>query len=356
MSVTIPRFALRSHESGRRLDLFLVCAIGSVIGNRVFLIVTGYPQLGNGTLHISHAIWGALMMAVAVIFAISFLAPNNRTFIAFIGGCGFGWFIDELGKFITRDVNYFFKPTIALIYFVFITMYLVFRGIQRREYTADEAVLNGLEAVKSAAIGELSDPRRRSAMSLLDQTGADNVIATQVRALLSDASCLPDPRRNWFERAGRGIREWYLRKATRPWFKGAVTAWFVVVGSGQLVVAVYLAADHGAIRGLEEWATVVSSGVSGALFIVGVVRLRHHRLSAYRWFERGILVQIFVTQVFQFAQQQLAGVFGLAFNLLLWISLRVMIRAEVERDAVEPEAGESEVVEPGAVASLDSTG
>ena len=73
------------------------------------------------------------MMAIAIIFAISFLAPNNRTFIAFIGGCGFGWFIDELGKFITRDVNYFFQPTIALIYIVFIAMYLVFRGIQRRD-------------------------------------------------------------------------------------------------------------------------------------------------------------------------------------------------------------------------------
>src|SRR5690349_2822146 len=166
----VPRFAFRSADVGRRLDLFLVCAVGSVIGNRVFLIVTGYPQLGNGTLHISHAIWGALMMAVAIIFALSFLAPNNRTFIAFIGGCGFGWFIDELGKFITRDVNYFFQPTIALIYIVFIAMYLVFRGIQRREYSADEAVLNGLEALKAAAIGELSEARRTRAVSLLHET------------------------------------------------------------------------------------------------------------------------------------------------------------------------------------------
>ena len=338
MSVTIPRFALRSYDSGRRLDIFLVCAVGSVIGNRVFLIITGYPQLGNGTLHISHAIWGAFMMAVAVIFSISFLAPNNRTFIAFIGGCGFGWFIDELGKFITRDVNYFFKPTIALIYFVFIALYLVFRGIQRREYTADEAVLNGLEAVKSAAIGELSEPRRRSAMSLLDETGADDAIARQVRALLADEAGLPDPRPNRLDRAGHSIREWYLARATTRWFTRAVTWWFVVIGSGQLFVAVFLAADHGAIRGFEEWATVISSGVSGALIIVGVVRLRHHRLSAYRWFERGILVQIFVTQVFQFAQEQLAGVFGLALNLLVWISLRVMIRAELEREAVEPRA------------------
>jgi hypothetical protein len=351
VSPAIPRFALRSYDSGRRLDLFLVCAIGSVIGNRVFLIITGYPQLGNGTLHISHAIWGALMMAIAVIFAISFLAPNNRTFIAFIGGCGFGWFIDELGKFITRDVNYFFKPTIALIYFVFITMYLVFRGIQRREYTADEAVLNGLEAVKSAAIGELSEPRRQSAVSLLDQTGADNAIAQQVRSLLADEWGLPDPRPNRFDRAGLAIRAWYLRLAGRGWFRAAITAWFVVIGSGQLLVAVFLAADHGAIRGFEEWATVVASGVSGGLIIVGVVQLRHHRLSAYHWFERGILVQVFVTQVFQFAQEQLAGVFGLALNLLVWISLRVMIRAELERDT-----GQSQAIEAEPVASLESSG
>ena len=327
MSTRIPRFALRSADSGRRLDLFLVCAVGSVIGNRVFLIITGYPQLGNGTLHISHAIWGALMMVIAVIFSISFLAPNNRTFIAFIGGCGFGWFIDELGKFITRDVNYFFKPTIGLIYVVFITMYLVFRGIERREYTADEAVLNGLEALKSAAIGELSEPRRKAAMTLLDQTGADDTVARHVRALLADETGLPDPRPNRFERAGVGIRDWYLQLSHRRWFIRAVTWWFVVIGSAQLVASVGFSADHRGIRGFEEWAIVISSGVSGALIIVGVLRLRHHRLEAYRWFERGILVQIFVTQVFEFAQQQLAGIFGLMFNLLVWISLRMMIRA-----------------------------
>ena len=50
-----------------------------------------------------------------------------------------------------------------------------------------------------------------------------------------------------------------------------------------------------------------------------------------------ILVQIFVTQVFEFAQEQLAGVFGLAFNLLLWVAIRSMIRAEVEQELVERE-------------------
>ena len=32
-------------------------------------------------------------------------------------------------------------------------------------------------------------------------------------------------------------------------------------------------------------------------------------------------MQIFVTQVFEFAQEQLAGVFGLVFNILIWVAI-----------------------------------
>jgi hypothetical protein len=334
--INVPRFALRSADLGRRLDLFLVCAVGSVIGNRVFLIITGYPQLGNGTLHISHAIWGALMMAVAIIFAISFLTPNNRTFIAFIGGCGFGWFIDELGKFITRDVNYFFQPTIALIYIVFVAMYMVFRGIQRRDLGPDEAVLNGLEALKAAAVGELSEPRRASAMALLDRTGADGALAGHVRTLLADESNLPDPNPNRFERGGRAVREWYLGLAKQRWFVLVVTCWFAVWATASVADAVILGFDHSEIKGFAEWAVTISSLVAALLMLVGLLRIRHSRLTAYRWFERGVLVQIFVTQVFEFNQQQIAGVLGLAFNILLWVAVRSMIRAEIEQQLVEP--------------------
>jgi len=332
----LPRFALRSVDLGRRLDIFLVCAVGSVLGNRVFLIVTGYPQLGNGTLHISHAIWGALMMAIAIVFALSFLAPNNRTFIAFIGGCGFGWFIDELGKFITRDVNYFFKPTIALIYMIFIAMYLVFRTIERRAFGPDEAVLNGLEALKAAALGELAEPKRNAAVALLAETGADSSLARQVRALLEDAPNLPDPAPGFWSRWGTSVRARYLGVAEHRWFVVAITWLFAVLGVGALLTALALALEDAQIRGFTEWAYTISSGVSGLLTVIGLFRIRTDRLEAYRWFERGVLVQIFVTQVFEFASQQLAGVTGLVANIALWLALRSMIRAETERVAALP--------------------
>jgi hypothetical protein len=332
----IPRFALRSAELDRRLDIFLVCAVGSVLGNRVFLIITGYPQLGNGTLHISHAIWGALMMAIAIVFALAFLAPNNRTFIAFIGGCGFGWFIDELGKFITRDVNYFFKPTIALIYMVFIAMYLVFRTIERRAFGADEAVLNGLEALKAAALGELAEPKRNAAVALLDDTGADTPLAQQVRSLLVDATNLPDPAPGFWARWGTRVRARYLGLADHHWFVAAVTWLFAILGVGSVLTALLLALGDSEIHGFTEWAYTISSGVSGLLTVIGLFNIRRDRLAAYRWFERGVLVQIFVTQVFQFASEELAGVTGLVANIALWLALRSMIRAETEREPALP--------------------
>jgi hypothetical protein len=327
----LPRFALRSAELNRRLDIFLVCAAASVLGNRVFLIITGYPQLGNGTLHISHAIWGALMMAIAIVFALSFLAPNNRTFIAFIGGCGFGWFIDELGKFITRDVDYFFKPTIALIYMTFIAMYLVFRAIERRNFTADEAVLNGLEALKAASLGQLVESKRSAAVALLDRTGAETPLAVNVRGLLVDTPNLPDPAPGRWSRWGTAVRARYLDLAERPWFVDLVTWLFAVLGVGAMVTSVLLALEDARIHGFSEWAYTISSGVSGLLTVIGLFHIRTDRLAAYRWFERGVLVQIFVTQVFQFASQELAGITGLLANIALWLAIRSMIRAEVER-------------------------
>ncbi len=142
---------------------------------------------------------------------------------------------------------------------------------------------------------------------------------------------LPDPRPNRFELCG----ERRPRLVPRPHRASLVRAGRSRGGSSSsaapssFAVAACRARRPARLHGFEEWATVVSSGVSGALIIVGVVRLRHHRLAAYRWFERGILVQIFVTQVFEFAHEQLdRGVRPGVQHPDLWIALRSMIRAE----------------------------
>ena len=71
---------------------------------------------------------------------------------AVLGGIGFGFFIDELGKFITSDNNYFFEPAAALIYLIFIGLFLLTRSLQhRRGLSPDEKLSNAIDLIGEAA-------------------------------------------------------------------------------------------------------------------------------------------------------------------------------------------------------------
>jgi hypothetical protein len=321
--------AVRTTDLTRNLDIFLACAVAGVLGNRFFLVATGYPQVGNGTLHISHAIWGGLMLAVAVIFAVSFIAPGVRTFVAFLGGAGFGWFVDELGKFITRDVNYFFRPTLALIYSVFVVMYLAFRALERRRYRPEEALLNALEAVKAAALGRLDEPSRLHALALLDQLCTDEGLVPHVRSLLQQVPTVATPppgRLNRFWLRVLGVYEgWTVRRG----FGLAITCFFLTLGVFDVAQIVVIRTRYSSIHTVAQWATLVSSIFTLLFIIVGAVILPRARLLAFKWFEAAVLVSIFLTQVFLFAERQLAAVIDLSVAIVVWVALRSAIRLEV---------------------------
>jgi hypothetical protein len=64
-------------------------------------------------------------MVIAIGLLLTLLGRGPRVPAAIVGGVGFGFFIDELGKFITEDNNYFFEPAAALIY-LFVTRAFAF--------------------------------------------------------------------------------------------------------------------------------------------------------------------------------------------------------------------------------------
>src|SRR5688572_1651815 len=92
----------RNYRANDQLELFLVSAVTSLLAVRAYLHLSGYPQIGSGGLHIAHMLWGGFLMAAAIAMALTYLGRRIERISAVVGGIGFGIFIDELGKFITR--------------------------------------------------------------------------------------------------------------------------------------------------------------------------------------------------------------------------------------------------------------
>src|SRR5207244_404332 len=165
------RGPLRSADA-ELVDAFLVAAISAVLLIRIYLEATGYPKLGGNGLHVAHVLWGGLGMLVAIVLLLLFLSSTTRLVAALVGGAGFGAFIDELGKFVTSDNDYFFKPTAALVYVTFVLLFLAVRQVRTfRALSPEESLVNAVELAKKLATGTLGAEERDRALQLL--AGAD---------------------------------------------------------------------------------------------------------------------------------------------------------------------------------------
>lgn len=109
-----------------RIDTFVLAGVMTILGTRAFLAVTGYPQVGNDSLHIAHVLWGGIFLTFAFLVVLLSDTPN-RLFAALLGGIGFGLFIDEVGKFVTKDNNYFYEPAVGIMYVSFLLIWFISR-------------------------------------------------------------------------------------------------------------------------------------------------------------------------------------------------------------------------------------
>ncbi len=208
----------------------LIAAVASILVIRLFLSFTGYPQLGGETLHIAHMLWGGLFMFISVFLLLGFLSRGVREFAAIIGGIGFGIFIDELGKFITRDNDYFFKPAIALIYIIFILIFLSIRLILRlRILCPEECIANALEIVQQASVTGLTPGDRETAIRMLDLSSADEDMKERIRSLIDRLETAPLEEVRFLIRLREHVSKIYRTTVDDGWFTVAVAGFFAVM-------------------------------------------------------------------------------------------------------------------------------
>jgi len=330
-----PRALARDVDAGANLQALLVSAITAVLVTRLYLRMTGYPQIGGGPLHIAHLLWGGLLMLIALVLLIGLLGKRAKRWAAIVGGLGFGLFIDEVGKFITSDNNYFFQPAIALIYVLFVLLFLGFRAIERQSLSPHELLVNAADLLREIVLSGATRHAVARARLLLMRSGFHGPLATALREAVDTATRVPE-----HESVVSALANWawhtYDRLLEWPWFQRALWLVFVV----QAVLGVVAVAASGwmslnSTAGPAVEATLVTSLVSLGLALIGVARLPSSRADAYRWFERSVLISVFFTQVLLFWYDQLTALGGLFWDLVLLSVLRFLIRQEVVRNVTE---------------------
>lgn len=375
------RTFVRSFYGETLLENFLISAVAALLIFRLFLRLTGYPQIGGRLFHIPHTLFGGIFMLFALFLLLGFLGRSIKELASIIGGIGFGVFIDELGKFITRDADYFFEPTVALIYIIFVLLFLSTRFIlRRRTLTQRESLANAFEMAEEATFGELDAQDQKLALEFLDRSDEQDPLVANLRRMLFRVNPSP-PHQPYFPlRVRQSFITFYQKIVTKWWFPVVIIGFFAFTSittlyevvalvewswalglwliGGVLILLVLLYSRRRQMRYLQvpsltaivvisifmswtirvnlknipltliDYAQFIFPSIYGVLVVLGMAFMRRSRLEAYHIFQRAVLVSIFLTRVLAFYQEQFLALGGLFFDILVLLALRYMISRE----------------------------
>ncbi len=295
------RRPVRRGGAQRHLLLTLLSFAASVAVTRLFLELTGYPQLGNSELHIAHVLWGGLLLFVAALLPLIYANRWVYDLGAVLAGIGVGLFIDEVGKFITQTNDYFYPPAAPIIYVFFLLTVVVYFRVRRPISNDSRAELyRALEAMEEVLDHDLEGEelaRLHDRLARIEQDQdlpAHAELARQLREFLdSEQLKLAPDRYSWFER----LQGWLLsvedRLVTQLRHRAALVGGLGALGAVSLLRAVQLlggvyasgrlqrelselilAGRVGSITGAQLFSTQVTlEGSVGLLLIAAAVLL-----------------------------------------------------------------------------------
>jgi hypothetical protein len=344
--------AVRSINALAYQEILLIGAVATVLGLRGYLELTGYPQIGGNGLHIAHMLWGGLLMLVALVLLFSFVGTQARLMAAVASGIGFGLFIDELGKFITSDNDYFFRPTVGLLYLVFVALFLSFRALEvRRPLKPEEALANAANALPDLVIGGATPSTRARALAPIEASATVGPLARAVRDFVDAAPSMDEGVASVPVRVAAWLRRGYERVVAARWFGRGIVIIFLakavlaIVGVVAAAALVGLAAAQGGEVSLltevakqaqtRGWVAVgpdaAASLVTVSCTVIGALVFRRDRLAGLRWFRRSVVVSLLVADPITFFAEEFGGLAGLTFDLILWIGISYLVAQEVAR-------------------------
>jgi hypothetical protein len=312
------RSAVRRDRAENYLLTCLVAFAVTVIVTRVYLELTGYPQIGNSVLHIAHALWGGLLLFVAVLLP---LVLANRWAIrasALLGGVGIGLFIDEVGKLITQTNDYFFPPALSIVYsflLLIVFTYLYFR----RPHTQDprQALYRAFEGLHDALDGHLDAEEAASLEAQLDiakRSDRDEIVSLANAIsdyLQKEKRHLQAAEPGYWKRAATQV-ETIGRRLGRRAHRGIISVLLIVWVAFVIgYIAVVIQGGPTLDSQVVQWrgALIVTQTMVGALMIVAVLLwLTRNEERGLKFAVIGFLLSLVALQTLYFYLSQFSAI------------------------------------------------
>ncbi len=207
------RSLVKREGAERYIFLSLISFAASVIVTRTFLAMTGYPQIGNGTLHIAHVLWGGLLLFIASLLPLIFANRWVLNLSAILSGVGVGLFIDEVGKFITQTNDYFYPPAAPIIYAFFLLTVLLYLTVRRPDVHTPRGMMYRVLEDMTEILDRDLDPRERDSIGRrldiiyteTDDPNLKDLVAALKKVVESKHLIVARPRPHIGQRIGRHI-------------------------------------------------------------------------------------------------------------------------------------------------------
>jgi hypothetical protein len=151
-------FIFRRRQAGFLLENVVVGFALAVVSIRVYLLISPMPILLVNGIHVAHMLYGGILLFIANIMTLLYKDDLTAWVASWLLGIGMGFFVDEIGKFISLDNDYYFQFALPLIYLVFLGLVTALILVRKRQkLTPLERVQQAWSSLHEGLAGSISE-------------------------------------------------------------------------------------------------------------------------------------------------------------------------------------------------------
>lgn len=298
--------------------IVMIAALLTLLVTRFFLQLFGWPTISFGVWHIAHVLWGGLLMILGAIFLLTNYGEKNRQISAIVIGAGWGLFIDEIGKYLTKNNDYWFQPAIIFIYISFILLFLAYRHFIKQKNKNNKNLYEIIDQLE--------------VMAQKDDVNQKEIIL-KIKKIIGEEKQNEEEKR-WKELLVKTGYYSYSKIFRRKFiltilgiFSGAwaierMREIYQILSNPQRLAAIQnIYQNYDLLSKADVYMIILKiifDAVVAIFFLVGLFKItRKKKNTGLKFFQWGLIVNIFLSSVFKLYFEQFSEVFMIGISILM---------------------------------------